>query len=75
MLLRGPVKAREAERHFGKAPGVPNSDLAAGHALGIGTANEEMLRELNHQIQDLYTVYTWKNQDLNPRKAMDFPYL
>merc|ERR1711862_1065802 len=25
VLLRGPVKAREAERHFGKAPGVPNS--------------------------------------------------
>ena len=28
MLLRGPVKAREAERHFGKAPGVPNSTTA-----------------------------------------------
>eukprot|EP00747_Dinoflagellata_sp_TGD_P058405 gnl/TRDRNA2_/TRDRNA2_151106_c1_seq1.p1 gnl/TRDRNA2_/TRDRNA2_151106_c1~~gnl/TRDRNA2_/TRDRNA2_151106_c1_seq1.p1 ORF type:complete len:187 (+),score=51.29 gnl/TRDRNA2_/TRDRNA2_151106_c1_seq1:147-707(+) len=25
VLLRGPVMAREAERHFGKAPGVPNS--------------------------------------------------
>merc|ERR1711976_375018 len=25
VLLRGPVKAREAERHFGKAPGVPAS--------------------------------------------------
>merc|ERR1712061_292019 len=25
VLLRGPVKAREAERHFGRAPGVPNS--------------------------------------------------
>merc|ERR1712203_1201827 len=25
VLLRGPVKAREAERHFGKAPGVPHS--------------------------------------------------
>merc|ERR1711975_88 len=25
VLLRGPVKAREAERHFGKAPGVPDS--------------------------------------------------
>merc|ERR1719222_853265 len=25
VLLRGPVKAREAERHFGKAPGVPGS--------------------------------------------------
>merc|ERR1711988_674877 len=25
VLLRGPVKSREAERHFGKAPGVPNS--------------------------------------------------
>merc|ERR1719240_1414689 len=28
VLLRGPVKAREAERHFGKAPGVPNSTTA-----------------------------------------------
>merc|ERR1711865_1308383 len=28
VLLRGPVKAREAERHFGKAPGVPNSTAA-----------------------------------------------
>eukprot|EP00438_Fugacium_kawagutii_P012390 Skav215495 [mRNA] locus=scaffold165:699890:708553:- [translate_table: standard] len=28
VLLRGPVKAREAERHFGKAPGVPNSSTA-----------------------------------------------
>merc|ERR1712039_845646 len=26
VLLRGPVKAREAERHFGKAPGVPDSN-------------------------------------------------
>eukprot|EP00927_Polykrikos_kofoidii_P065011 TRINITY_DN6080_c0_g1_i1.p1 TRINITY_DN6080_c0_g1~~TRINITY_DN6080_c0_g1_i1.p1 ORF type:complete len:187 (-),score=28.79 TRINITY_DN6080_c0_g1_i1:180-740(-) len=25
VLLRGPVKAREAEKHFGKAPGVPHS--------------------------------------------------
>merc|ERR1719190_83186 len=25
VLLRGPVKARKAERHFGKAPGVPGS--------------------------------------------------
>merc|ERR1711971_903227 len=25
VLLRGPVKARVAERYFGKAPGVPNS--------------------------------------------------
>merc|ERR1711943_169798 len=25
VLLRGPVKARERERHFGKAPGVPDS--------------------------------------------------
>merc|ERR1711908_246529 len=25
VLLRGPVKAREAERYFGKAPGVPDS--------------------------------------------------
>mmetsp|Transcript_114929 Transcript_114929/g.320163 ORF Transcript_114929/g.320163 Transcript_114929/m.320163 type:complete len:187 (-) Transcript_114929:89-649(-) len=25
VLLRGPVKAREAERHFGRAPGVPHS--------------------------------------------------
>merc|ERR1712190_281456 len=25
VLLRGPVKARESERHFGKAPGVPDS--------------------------------------------------
>merc|ERR1719420_2616038 len=25
VLLRGPVKARDAERHFGRAPGVPNS--------------------------------------------------
>merc|ERR1712066_245906 len=25
VLLRGPVKSREAERHFGKAPGVPDS--------------------------------------------------
>merc|ERR1719476_1130671 len=24
-LLRGPVKARESERHFGRAPGVPGS--------------------------------------------------
>ncbi|CAE8596290.1 unnamed protein product [Polarella glacialis] len=28
VLLRGPVKSREAERHFGKAPGVPNSSTA-----------------------------------------------
>ncbi|CAK9097075.1 60S ribosomal protein L18 (Fragment) [Durusdinium trenchii] len=28
VLLRGPVKAREAERHFSKAPGVPNSKTA-----------------------------------------------
>ncbi|CAJ1330788.1 unnamed protein product [Effrenium voratum] len=28
VLLRGPVKARKAERHFGKAPGVPNSTTA-----------------------------------------------
>merc|ERR1719388_238874 len=28
VLLRGPIKAREAERHFGKAPGVPNSTTA-----------------------------------------------
>ena len=28
VLLRGPVKAREAERHFGRAPGVPNSKTA-----------------------------------------------
>mmetsp|Transcript_77689 Transcript_77689/g.215858 ORF Transcript_77689/g.215858 Transcript_77689/m.215858 type:complete len:135 (-) Transcript_77689:104-508(-) len=28
VLLRGPVKAREAERHFGKAPGVPHSTTA-----------------------------------------------
>merc|ERR1719246_216458 len=28
VLLRGPVKGREAERHFGKAPGVPNSSTA-----------------------------------------------
>merc|ERR1719491_899768 len=26
VLLRGPVKAREAERHFGRAPGVPHSN-------------------------------------------------
>merc|ERR1712137_1094499 len=25
VLLRGPVKSRESERHFGRAPGVPNS--------------------------------------------------
>merc|ERR1711998_456002 len=25
VLLRGPIKARKAERYFGKAPGVPNS--------------------------------------------------
>merc|ERR1712238_537070 len=25
VLLRGPVKARKAERYFGKAPGVPDS--------------------------------------------------
>merc|ERR1719440_1511971 len=25
VLLRGPVKSREAERYFGKAPGVPHS--------------------------------------------------
>merc|ERR1719362_690451 len=25
VLLRGPVKSRKAERHFGKAPGVPHS--------------------------------------------------
>eukprot|EP00745_Piridium_sociabile_P008604 TRINITY_DN158300_c0_g1_i1.p1 TRINITY_DN158300_c0_g1~~TRINITY_DN158300_c0_g1_i1.p1 ORF type:complete len:217 (+),score=29.69 TRINITY_DN158300_c0_g1_i1:88-651(+) len=25
VLLRGPTKAREAERHFGRAPGVPHS--------------------------------------------------
>merc|ERR1712060_344248 len=28
VLLRGPVKSREAERHFGKAPGVPDSSTA-----------------------------------------------
>merc|ERR1719316_2399088 len=28
VLLRGPVKSREAERHFGKAPGVPHSSTA-----------------------------------------------
>ena len=28
VLLRGPVKARKAERHFGKAPGVPHSTTA-----------------------------------------------
>merc|ERR1719236_236453 len=28
VLLRGPVKARESERHFGKAPGVPGSSTA-----------------------------------------------
>merc|ERR1719335_1947607 len=28
LALRGPVKSREAERHFGKAPGVPNSTTA-----------------------------------------------
>merc|ERR1719310_881619 len=28
VLLRGPVKAREAERYFGRAPGVPNSTTA-----------------------------------------------
>merc|ERR1711862_611288 len=28
VLLRGPVKSREAERFFGKAPGVPNSTTA-----------------------------------------------
>merc|ERR1719265_2715614 len=28
VLLRGPVKSREAERHFGRAPGVPNSSTA-----------------------------------------------
>ena len=28
VLLRGPVKGRESERHFGKAPGVPNSQTA-----------------------------------------------
>merc|ERR1712036_176060 len=28
VLLRGPVKSREAERHFGKAPGVPGSKTA-----------------------------------------------
>merc|ERR1719297_237142 len=25
VLLRGPVKCREADKHFGKAPGVPHS--------------------------------------------------
>merc|ERR1711972_74582 len=25
VLLRGPTKSREAEKHFGRAPGVPNS--------------------------------------------------
>merc|ERR1719227_38687 len=28
VLLRGPVKARDAERHFGRAPGVPHSSTA-----------------------------------------------
>merc|ERR1712118_476900 len=28
VLLRGPVKGRESERHFGKAPGVPKSKTA-----------------------------------------------
>merc|ERR1719388_620356 len=29
VLLRGPVKARKAERYFGKAPGVPGSSTRA----------------------------------------------
>merc|ERR1719430_2024156 len=28
VLLRGPVKARKSERHFGLAPGVPHSKTA-----------------------------------------------
>merc|ERR1712008_411498 len=28
VLLRGPIKNRLAERHFGRAPGVPNSSTA-----------------------------------------------
>jgi len=28
VLLRGPLKGRKAERHFGKAPGVPHSHTA-----------------------------------------------
>ena len=41
MLLRGP-QAREAERHFGKAPGVPNSGLAAVGAC-LGWAPEQLM--------------------------------
>merc|ERR1719215_194380 len=40
VLLRGPVKARKAERHFGKAPGVPHSKTAP-HVRGKGRKFEK----------------------------------
>merc|ERR1719156_200882 len=40
VLLRGPVKGREAERHFGKAPGVPNS-TSAPHVRAKGRKFEK----------------------------------
>jgi len=40
VLLRGPVKARKAERHFGKAPGVPNS-TSAPHVRSKGRKFEK----------------------------------
>ena len=35
VLLRGPVKGREAEKHFGRAPGVPNSSLESNGKDGL----------------------------------------
>merc|ERR1712238_505524 len=42
VLLRGPVKARKAERHFGRAPGVPNSSTAP-HVRSKGRKFEKAL--------------------------------
>merc|ERR1719163_1502524 len=44
VLLRGPVKAREAERHFGKAPGVPNSSTAPYVRTNEKNRKREMAR-------------------------------
>ena len=46
VLLRGPVKCREAERHFGKAPGVPGSSSAPYvRSSGAGGKNKNRKRE------------------------------
>merc|ERR1711865_740607 len=46
VLLRGPVKARTAERYFGKAPGVPGSSTAPYiRSSGAGGKNKNRKRE------------------------------